>query len=205
MQSGVVLLTLVYLYSVSHNFMDALLKYVGEDLLPSSNCLPQSTYDVKCMALKMGLRHRVVHCCSNGHILYKGAEYKTCQECPTCNAPHYNPRSNDISVKVVRYFCLIDKLRRMYRRPEIAKLLAFHVEQKSLDGEMRYVIDSPQWAALDNLPGNFGTNPTDLRLGLGEEKICPYGNASSTHLTWPILMVIYNLPPGWFPRNFSSH
>ena len=202
MQSGVVLLTLVNMYSVSHNFMDALLKYIGEDLLPSSNCLPQSTYDVKRMVLKMGLRHRAVHCCPNGHILYKGVEYETCRECPTCNAPRYIPRSNDIPVKVVRYFSLIDRLRRMYRCPEIAKLLASHVEQKSLDGKMRSVIDSPQWAALDNLPGNFGTNPTDLRLGLVADGICPYGNASSKHSTWPILVVIYNLPPWLVSKKF---
>ena len=195
MQSGVVLLTLVNLYSVSHNFMDALLKYLGEDLLPSSNCLPRSTYDVKRMVLKMGLRHRAVHCCPNGHVLYEGAEYSNCRECPTCGEPRYIPGSNDIPVKVVRYFSLIDRLRRMYRCPEIAKLLAAHVDQKSVDGKMRSVIDSPQWAALNNLPGGFGSAETDLRLGLVADGICPYGNASSKHSTWPILVVIYNLPP----------
>ena len=142
----------------------------------------------------MGLWHRALHCSPNGHILYEGAEYQTCQECPTCNAPRYIPRSNDIPVKVVRYFSLMDRLRRMYRCLEIAKLLASHVEQKSLDGKMRSVIDSPQWAALDNLPGNFGTDWTDLRLGLVADGICPYGNVSSEHSTWPILVVIYNLP-----------
>ena len=195
MQSGVVLLTLVNLYSVSHNFMDALLKYLGEDLLPSSNCLPRSTYDVKRMVLKMGLRHRAVHCCPNGHVLYEGADYSDCRECPTCGEPRYIPGSNDIPVKVVRYFSLIDRLRRMYRCPEIAKLLAAHVDQKSVDGKMRSVIDSPQWAALNNLPGGFGSAETDLRLGLVADGICPYGNASSKHSTWPILVVIYNLPP----------
>ena len=202
MQSGVVLMTLVNLYSVSHNFMNALLKYVGEDLLPSSNCLPRSTYDVKRMVLKMGLQHKAVHCCPNGHILYEGSNYKDCRECPTCNEPRYIPGSNDIPVKVVRYFSLIDRLRRMYRCPEIAKLLASHVDQKSIDGKMRSVIDSPQWAALDNLPGNFGSAPTDLRLGLVADGICPYGNASSKHSTWPILVVIYNLPPWLASKKF---
>lgn len=100
MQSGVVLMTLVNLYSVSHNFMDVFLKYLGEDLLPSSNCLPRSTYDVKRMVLKMGLRHRAVHCCPNGHVLYEGSDYEDCRECPTCNEPRYIPGSNDIPVKV---------------------------------------------------------------------------------------------------------
>jgi hypothetical protein len=121
-QSGVVFMTLVNLYSMLQNFMDALLKYLGEDLLPSSNCLPRSTYDVKRMVLKLGLRHRAVHCYPNGHVLYEGSNYADRRECPTCNEPRYIPGSNDIPVKVVRYFSLIDMLRRMYTCPKIAKL-----------------------------------------------------------------------------------
>ena len=53
MQSGVVLMTLVNLYFVSHNIMDALLKFLGEGLLPSSNCLPRSTYYADCLSSQL--------------------------------------------------------------------------------------------------------------------------------------------------------
>ena len=41
----------------------------------------------------------------------------------------------------------------------------------------------------------FGDEVRNLRLGLCTDGMNPFGNLSSQHSTWPVLLVIYNLPP----------
>ena len=54
----------------------------------------------------------------------------------------------------------------------------------------------------NNLSGNFGSAPIDLQLGLVADGICPHGNVSNKHSTWPILVVMYNLPPWLASKKF---
>ena len=70
LQCGIVFYSLCSLYSVPHTFMDAMLTWIAGDLLPTSNCFPQTSYEVKTMLMKLGLKHRQVHCCPEGHVLY---------------------------------------------------------------------------------------------------------------------------------------
>jgi len=41
----------------------------------------------------------------------------------------------------------------------------------------------------------FGPESRNLRLGLATDYINPYGNLSSKHSSWPVLLMINNLPP----------
>ena len=41
----------------------------------------------------------------------------------------------------------------------------------------------------------FGSESRNLRLGLCTDGFNPYRTLSSTHSAWPVLLVIYNLPP----------
>jgi len=40
----------------------------------------------------------------------------------------------------------------------------------------------------------FGRDPRNLRLGLATDGMNPYGNLSSKHSLWSILLIIYNFP-----------
>jgi len=40
----------------------------------------------------------------------------------------------------------------------------------------------------------FGSDPRNLRLGLATDGMNPYGNLSSKHSLWPVLLIIYNFP-----------
>ena len=37
--------------------------------------------------------------------------------------------------------------------------------------------------------------PRNLKLGLASDGMSPYGTLSTQHNSWPVLLVIYNLPP----------
>jgi len=52
-----------------------------------------------------------------------------------------------------------------------------------------------QWKKIDGLYPDFGKKARNLRLGLASDGMNPYGNLSTQHNSWPVLLVIYNLPP----------
>ena len=41
----------------------------------------------------------------------------------------------------------------------------------------------------------FANEARNLRLGLSTDGFNPFGNLSSTYSCWPVMLVIYNLPP----------
>ena len=105
LQCCIVLFSLCALYSVPHTFVDALLMWIGGDLLPTANCFPGTSYELKSTLMKFGLNHRQIHCCPNGHVLYKG-DNEDLDSCPTCNEPRYVDGSNKLPQRVVYYLNL---------------------------------------------------------------------------------------------------
>ena len=202
LQAGIILLNMCNLFGVPNTFLDELLMFLSGDLLPRSNCLPRSSYETKRMVMRMGLEHQAIHCCPEGHILYEGVENKDLLECPTCQVTRYMNGSNQVPRKVLRYFPLVPRLQRLFRCPEVAKLMKWHANNHLEDGLMRSVIDSPQWASVANIDPLFPTKDTNVYMGLVGDGVNPFGNQSVRHSSWPILIVLYNLPPWLATRKF---
>jgi hypothetical protein len=83
----------------------------------------------------------------------------------------------------------------LYDNAEDEKHLTWHADERVLDGMLRYPADSPQWAKIDDDYPDFGQEPRNLRLALSTDGINPHGIQSSSHCTWPVMLLIYNLPP----------
>ena len=47
---------------------------------------------------------------------------------------------------------------------------------------------------MDCLYPNFDKEARNLRLGLASGGMNPYGSLNTQHSSWPVLLVIYNLP-----------
>jgi len=58
-----------------------------------------------------------------------------------------------------------------------------------------YLANSSQWKKINRLYPNFWKVARNLRLGLATDGINPFRNLSTNHSSWPVLLVIYNLPP----------
>ena len=200
LQCCIVLFSLCTLYSVPHTFVDALLMWIGGDLLPTVNCFPRTSYELKSTLMKFGLNHMQIHCCPNGHVLYEG-DNEDLDSCPTCNEPRYVDGSNKLPQQVVRYFDITKHLVRMFKCPEIAKHMTWYHSHKSQDQKMRSVADSEQWKTVDRLYPDFVEVLTNLRLGLVGDGIIPFKNNALKHSTWVMLITIYNLPP-WLLTKF---
>ena len=182
LQCYIIIFSLCSLYSVPNTFVDVLLIWMSGDVLPTSNCFPRTAYEVKSVLMKWGLKHRQVHCCPDGHILYEG-ENTDLRSCPTSNSPRYVEGSNDVPKRVVRYFDIIKHLLRMFRCPQVAKHMTWYSENKSRSQRMRSVADSKQWKAIDEKYLDFASVLTNLCLGLVGDGIIPFKNNALKHST----------------------
>ncbi|XP_074301292.1 uncharacterized protein LOC141632667 [Silene latifolia] len=100
-----------------------------------------------------------------------------------------------IPAKVLWYFPIIPRLRRLFANKQDAKLLTWHKNAKVNDGKLRHPADGLEWKHIDSKYPEFGKEPRNLRLALSTDGMNPFGNLSSQHSTWPVLLAIYNLPP----------
>ncbi|GJS33685.1 uncharacterized protein Tco_0532067 [Tanacetum coccineum] len=86
-------------------------------------------------------------------------------------------------------------LKQLFANEKDAKLLRWHSDERKKDGILRHVADSPQWRKINNKHDEFGGEIRNIRFGLSSDGINPFGNMSSKHSTWPVLLCVYNLPP----------
>jgi hypothetical protein len=163
-----------------------------KDMLPENNVLPSRTYEAKRMLCSIGMSYEKIHACPNDCILFRN-EYASLNMCPKCSASRYKKGTSP--AKALWYFPIIPRFRRMYHNAEDAKHLTWHADERVVDGMLRHPADSPQWAKIDNDYPDFGQEPRNLRLALSTDGINPHGIQSCSHSTWPVILVIYNLPP----------
>jgi len=93
----------------------------------------------------------------------------------------------------VWYLPTISPFKCLFANVNDAKNLRWHANGKKIDGLLRHVANSPQWKKIDSLFPEFESDPRNLRVGLATDGMNPYGNLSSKHSLWPVLVIIYNL------------
>ena len=180
-----------------------LLDYIG-DLLPTGNVLPYTTYQAKQVICPLGLEVQKIHACPNDCILYRN-EFAELDECPTCKTSRYKPgndsneaqrRKKKPAAKVMWYFPIIPRLKRLFANKKHAKLLRWHDEDRKKDGMLRHPADAAQWRNIDRkYKDHFAYDVRNIRFGFSTDGMNPFGNMSSRHSTWPVTLCIYNLPP----------
>ena len=191
-------------YGWSDKSFTSLLQIV-HDLLPQDNTLPKSYYQAKKILCPMGMEYQKIHACPNDCILYRH-EFEEMSKCPRCGALRYKVKDDeDCSsdenskkgppAKVLWYLPTIPRFNRLFANGDDAKDLTWHANERNCDGMLRHPADSLQWKKIDHLYPDFGKEARNLRLGLATDGMNPYGSLSTQHRSWPVLLVIYNLPP----------
>jgi len=97
-------------------------------------------------------------------------------------------------VKVLRWFPLIPRLQRLFMSEHIAPHMRWHEKDCTKDGVLRHPADSEAWKSFDLLHPEFSANSRNVRLGLTSDGFNPFGNISTSHNTWSVMLVPYNLP-----------
>ena len=81
--------------------------------------------------------------------------------------------------------------------------MKWHAEGRVNDGLLRHPADSEAWKSFDSKYIKFSSKPRNVRLGLAADGFNPCENMSSTHSTWPVILISHNLPP-WMCMKRSS-
>ena len=95
----------------------------------------------------------------------------------------------------------------MFGSPAIAKLLKWHSQRgvsTNGDGEiaMDSVVDSPAWKHIGVIDPTFQAENRNVRMALSLDGLNPFSVRSTSHSTWPVLLIIYNLPPWLLTKRF---
>ena len=67
--------------------------------------------------------------------------------------------------------------------------------ERTVDKYTRHPKDGDQWDAIDREYVDFAKDPRNIRLGECTDGMNPFGDMSTQHSTWPVLLCIYNLAP----------
>lgn len=171
------------------------------DVLLEENTCPTGSYKMKTMLMRLGLSYEIIHCCDCGKMLY-WKENSELSACPHCWKSRYVEGSDTIPIRVLCFFSLMKRLRRMFRCPELSKHMRWHSANHSLDGKMRSVVDSEQWHFIDKKFPSFSRDDRNARMGLSLDGVNPYSLQSLKHSVWLVLIVFYNLPAYLVTKRF---
>jgi len=191
-------------YGWSDKSFSSLLQVV-HDMLPQDNTLPKSYYQAKKILCAMGMEYQKINAFPNDCILYRH-QFQEMSKCPRCGVSRYKLKDDEVCssdensnkgplVKVLWYLPIIPRFKRLFANGDDAKDLTWHANGRNCDGMLRHPTDSLQWKKINHLYPDFGKETRNLRLGLATDGMNPYGSLSTQRSSWPVLLVIYNLPP----------
>ena len=167
-------------------------------MLPEENVLHTSLYEVKRFLKSFDMGYEKIHACVNDCCLFR-KEFEKLDNCPNCNASRWkiNMRTGDVKKgipqKVLRYFPIIPRLKRMFRSEKMAKDLRWHCSNKSTDGKSRHLVDSVTWDQMNDKYPLFAAEERNLRLGLSTDGFNPFKMKNVNYSAWPVLLVNYNM------------
>lgn len=211
--------TPLYLSCASHNKLSAIVSLIRlktqngwsdksfNDLLetlpemfPEDNVLHTSLYEVKKFLKSFDMGYEKIHACVNDCCLFR-KRYKKLEKCPKCKASrwktnmHTGEKKKDVPQKVLHYFPIIPRLKRMFRSEQMAKDLRWYFTNKSTDGKLWHPVDSVTWDQVNAKHPAFAAEERNLRLGLSTDGFNPFNMKNSMYSCWSVLLVNYNLLP----------
>ncbi|GJR91247.1 putative transposon, En/Spm-like protein [Tanacetum coccineum] len=120
--------------------------------------------------------------------------------CPTCGISRWKVDNKthkvyeNIPAKVMWYFPIIPRLQRLFKLESISEDLRWHATRRITDGVLRHPADSQAWRTIDEKFPEIAKDPRNLRLGISADGV-DVNSGTRHHSVWPVLSVIYNLPP----------
>ncbi|XP_021853263.2 uncharacterized protein [Spinacia oleracea] len=186
------------------------------DAFPQNKEFSSSYYEGKKIVNDLGLGYEKIDACPNNCILYWGvfADKDGCHVCHTSRWKTVKEKEDNKSekgkkickkgepAKVMRYFSLIPRLKRLYMSSKTAKDMRWHFEHKD-DKILRHPSDGEAWKSFDKRYVEFAEDPRSVRLGLASDGFNPYRLMNTNYSTWPVILIPYNLPP-WLCMKPSS-
>ncbi|KAK9048338.1 hypothetical protein SSX86_032699, partial [Deinandra increscens subsp. villosa] len=159
--------------------------------------LPKNHYEAKKYLRTLGLGYESIHACKHDCALF-WKENAELQNCPVCSTSRYeeNSKGKKKPVKVLRYFPITSRLKRLYASRHTAREMSWHGRHRTKeDGVLRHPADGKAWKHFDAMFPEFANDPRNVRLGLASDGFNPFGAMSLSYSMWPVVLIPYNMPP----------
>ncbi|KAG8480898.1 hypothetical protein CXB51_025476 [Gossypium anomalum] len=172
--------------------LTCLLEFLNE-AFPDGNTIPTTYYEAKKNISALNLRYVKIDACPNDCMLYWGDASKkiSCDVCKTSRWQSSNELDVDEQVddscrrpkpaKVLRYFPLIPRLKRLFQSSKTSQSMRWHKEGRTKDGILRHPADGSAWDAFDKRFLDFASDPRNVRLGLASDGFNPFRTTSTSY------------------------
>lgn len=137
---------------------------------PKNNKVPSSNYEAKKTMKKLGLGYESIHACKNDCCLFwkENDDMQSCPICGECRWKDKNSMGKKVAQKVLKYFPLTPRLKRMYNSRHTAKSMTWHATGRSSEvGKMRHPVDGKAWKDFDERYPDFARETRNVRLSSG--------------------------------------
>lgn len=184
-----------------------------QQAIPNGTNIPRTFSEARKIIGKLGLSYEKIHVCPNNCQLYRKDKAND-DFCSKCGASRWKNKKDKTKLtkkerkkaaprKVLRYFPIKPRLKRLFMHKETAAALRWHDEGRVKDGALRHPADSEAWKAIDSEFPEFASDSHNIRFGMASDGFNPFGTMSSSYSCWPIVLIPYNLPP-WLCMKASS-
>jgi hypothetical protein len=93
------------------------------------------------------------------------------------------------------YLPVIDHLKCVFSNPSDVDLVRWHSEKcRKNNMEIQHPVDGTQWKIFDLQYKLFGLERRNIRFALSTNGMNPFGENGTVHITWPVILIMYNLP-----------
>jgi hypothetical protein len=180
--------------------MDELFQSLHEDIVPKGkdskgddivNNMPSTRAEARKVIREIGLDYITIDVCPCDETLYYGVKNEHLQKCPhpQCGLTRYRTDmiSQTVPRKKMHYFPISPRLQALFRSPKYSRLMQWAGNNRSTDGTA--------WQKLEYLCPFLKQDFRNVVFGLATDGFNPFGNNSASHSTWPVILVLYNLPP----------
>lgn len=195
-------------HKISDVAMDELLKSISEDIIPEGldrkgveikNNMPKNRAEARSVVREVGFDYVVYDACPCDGTLYYGERFEHLEKCPreNCGLSRYRTdmKSKKVPRKKMHYFPIGPRLQALFRSPKYSRLMQWAGSHRSTDGWLRYPQDGTAWKKLETLCPFLREDIRNVVFGLATDGFNPFGNNSASHSTWPVILILYNLPP----------
>ena len=176
------MLNIKVMTNLSNKGLDMMLELLTKILL-KGNLVPRSSYEAKKILRDLDMSYEHIDACKNNCALF-WKEDKKLDKCPVCEVPRYKDtrtQGKKIFHKVLRYFPLTSKLRRLYMSGQRAKDMRWYIDKRVDNGIMRHPVDNEKWKEFDFKHPDFALKPRNIRLGLATDGFNPFGNMNNNY------------------------
>ncbi|GJY91384.1 hypothetical protein Tco_0506580, partial [Tanacetum coccineum] len=193
------------------DYLEGLFEMANEEIFPGAK-VPKSYYEAKKKMKRVGLGYESIHACINDYFLFsrkdkKGNDNTKKEICLIYEASRWKNKDTTgkkVPNKVLRYFPMTPRLKRMYGSLHTAKHMTWHATGKcNEDGKMGHPVDGKAWKEFDKNNADFAKEPRNVRLGLAADGFNPFSNLSQSYSMWQVILTSYNFPP-WICMKESS-